>query len=105
MRAGRLNKKITIQQTTETQSSIGEVINTWATFAIVWAAIEPLLGREYFESQQVNAEETIRFRIRYVAGITPKMRISWHSRLFDIRSIINVRERNQELLLMAVEDV
>ena len=105
MRSGRLNKKITIQKTTQAQSSIGEATDTWLTYAVRWASIEPLLGREYFESQQVNAEETIRFRIRYLSGVTPKMRISWDSRLFDIRSVVNVGERNKEMLLMAVENV
>ena len=105
MRAGPLRNRIIIEKTTESQSSSGEVDNTWSTFATVWASIEPLNVKEYFDSQQVNAEENTRFRIRYLLGVTTKMRISWNSRIYDIRSIININEINKEMVLMAVEDV
>lgn len=105
IRAGKLRHEIVIQKTTQTQSTSGAFVDSWATFATVRASIEPLNGKEYFDSQQVNAEENIRFRIRYLPNLTTKMRISWDSRIFDIRSIINTNERNRELILMVVEDV
>lgn len=105
MRAGPLRNRIIIQTTTESQSTSGYNVNTWSTFATVWASIEPLNGKEYFDSQQVNAEENTRFRIRYLQNITTKMRVSWNSRIYDIRSIININEINKEMVLMAVEDV
>jgi len=38
-------------------------------------------------------------------GITHKMRVAWDSRIFEIESVLNVGERNRELLLMASESV
>lgn len=105
---GRLRRKITIQQITETRDAYGEPIKTWTTLLNTRAAIEPLMGREFWESQQHNAEKNVRFRIRHsktAETITPKMRISWDSRTFDIQSVVNVYERNREIILMAVEYV
>lgn len=104
MRAGNLCNRVIIQQTTESRdSSTGSVINTWGTFATVWAAVEPISGREYFSSQQVNSEITARIRIRYLPGVTSKMRISYDSRLFDIQSVIDIDEQHRELHFMCKE--
>jgi len=103
LRAGRLKKKITIQQPTETKDSAGALQTSWSTFAIVWAEVTPQTGREFRTAQQVNAEITIVFRIRYLKSVTPKMRISWDSRIFDIESIVNIMEKNEQLLLNCKE--
>lgn len=103
MQAGELREKIIIQSSTETRTGSGAVTNTWGTFATLWAAVEPMTGREFFQVDQLSAERTIKFVVRYKAGITAKMRISWNSRTFDIRSIINTKQRNRSMQLIAVE--
>ncbi len=75
MRAGDLRHRVTIQQLTTTRDAEGVTTETWTNVATVWAAVEPLQGREYFQAQAVNAEVTTRVRIRYRAGIVPTMRI------------------------------
>lgn len=106
MRAGRLNKLVTIEQVIESRDSKGGVVETWVTFAEVWASIEPLVGREYFDSKQLNAELTAKIRIRYLEGVTSKMRVLYGSRIFEIISPpIDVREGNREMVLMCREDV
>ena len=105
MRAGELRHRVTIQQKSVTRNTFGEEVVTWQDVATVWAAIEPLRGREFFESQQVNAEVTTRIRIRYRPGITPTMRVVFGNRVFDIQAVINVDERNRELHLMCREEV
>ena len=103
MRAGRLHKKILIESVSEVRDSRGETTQTWSTTITTRAAIAPLRGREYFEAHQENREVTHKIIIRYQSGITPKMRINFNGRYFDIESIINVEERNRELNLMCVE--
>ena len=49
MEAGQLRHRVTIQQATETTDGFGGVTQAWATFATVWAAVEPLTGREYLQ--------------------------------------------------------
>ncbi len=103
MRAGDLRHKVTIQQKTTTKDTEGIPSETWPDFATVWAAIEPLQGREFFSAQAVNAQVTTRIRIRYRAGITPTMRVSYGTRIFDIQVVIDVEERHRELQLMCQE--
>lgn len=105
MRSGPLRHRITIEQATESRDSSGGVISTWGTYATVWASVSPLIGREYIAAKTVSASVTHKIRMRYLAGMTPKMRIAWDSRLFDIESILDVDERHAELVIMATEVV
>ncbi len=105
MRAGELRHRITIQQATETPSTSGAITQTWSTVATVWAAIEALSGREAFAAQQVNAQVSSRIRIRYRAGITPKMRIVFGARTFNIESVMDMESRRRELQLLVSEVV
>lgn len=103
--AGRLNKRITIlhRATAEQSDSYGQPQDDWIVFAERWAAVEPLQGREFFESQQTQAQVTTRFRLRYLPGVTPAMRISYEGREYDIQSVIDPEERHRELVIMALE--
>ncbi|MGB9780623.1 phage head closure protein [Caldanaerobacter sp.] len=105
MNIGELRHRITIQQPVESSNTFGEVEKTWQDVATVWASIEPLRGREYFNSQQINAEVTTQIRIRYRPGIKPKMRVVYGERIFDIQSVIDVEERHKEIHLMCKEVV
>jgi len=66
----------------------------------VWARVEPLSGRELFQAQQIQASINTRFTIRHITGITPKMRISYDSKNYQIESVINTNEQNREIQLM-----
>lgn len=103
MRGGALRHPIIIQATTESRDAVGSVTDLWATFASVRAEINPSMGKEYFDSARLNAENAAVFRIRYLSGLKTKMRISFDSRLFDIESFIDVRERNREVLILTME--
>lgn len=72
---------------------------------MVWAEIIPGSSREFIAAKSINAELTHEIRIRYLSGVTPKMRILYGTRVFDIEPPRNIRERNEELLIMATEAV
>ena len=103
IRANELRRRVTIQTPTETVGTRGGHASSWATFKTRWAAVRPAPGGEAFEDERPRAKQKVVFEIRYVAGITNKMRVSWDSRLFDIQSIENVDERNKKLLLTTEE--
>ena len=105
MRAGRLRYKVTIQEVAETTDSYGSFTESWTTYGTVWAEIDPPKGREYFAAGQKQAEVTTRIRIRYLSGVTPKMRVLFGSRILKINSVIDTDERNIEQILMCVEDI
>lgn len=93
MRAGELDRKIVIERVTETQNAIGEPVASWATFATVWAAVKPVRGREYFAAQGMQAEADSVFRIRWLDGVTPKMRISYDGAVYDIQHVAELGRR------------
>lgn len=103
MRAGELRHRITIQRAVEVSDDLKTPTVTWQDVATVWAAVEPLSGREYLLAQNVNAELTVRIRIRYRPGVTPGMRVLYNGRVFDIQAVIDVEERHRELQLMCKE--
>ena len=98
MRSGELNKRIELQIPTRSQSS-GEWIDTYTTQATIWGAIEPLSGNRLFLAQQANSQIQGVIRIRYRKDVTPKMRVKYNNRYFQIISIINKDESNKELQL------
>ena len=104
IRAGQLRRRITIQTPTETVGARGGPTETWATFKTRWASVTPQAGNEPFEDDRFRSVQRVVFEMRYVAGITTKMRVSWDSRIFAIQSIVNVEERNK-LLRVITEEV
>lgn len=103
MRSGNLKQKVTIKTFSETQNDFGEVIQGESDFAIVYASIIPISGKEYFASKSVNAEVTHKIEMRFLSGVTPSMKIVYNNRTFNIESVINIREANKTLQLMATE--
>lgn len=103
MRAGSLRHKVTIQKATESQDSYGEPDPTWGVYAVVWASIEPVTGREYLQNRQTGVEITHKVTIRYLDGVTAKMRVLYDGRYFDIEAVLNDKERNAMHILMCKE--
>lgn len=105
MRSGDLRYRITIQQNQPIKDNEAITVDNWTEFATVWGAVEPIRGREYFQAAAVNAENTVRFRIRYQKGITSKMRVSYDERTFNIQTVIDIDEQHREIHLMCLEVV
>lgn len=93
MSAGQLDRRITIEQETETVSPSGGVVVTWATVATVWAAKMDVRPRERYAAATDLATETTTFRIRWRSGITPEMRITYDGKVYNIEGIAEVGRR------------
>lgn len=101
MEPGRLNRRITIQEmSTHTRDAYGAVIPTWEDVDEVWASKRPLSASEQFQSGQVYAEASVLFTMRY-RDLKPSARISHSSRIYNIKSIIDVGDRQTELQVLA----
>ena len=106
IRAGKYNKSVILQQRDyekERKSGYGSSRPFWKKFAEVRASVEPLQGREYFSGPFQMGENIVRVRIRYIEGVTRKMRIKYGNRVFDIYSVIDSMESHRELQLMCKE--
>ena len=105
VRAGKLRHKIIVQSFTVSQDTYGEADKTWSTHKTVWADVQPISGREYFNAKQHTSEISHKVITRHDSTITPKMRVYYDSRYFDIESVINEGERDKQTTLMCREVV
>lgn len=104
MNIGKMRHRITIEQKTRVPDGAGGYTESWLPFAAVWAAVDPISGKEYFEAQQIQSAVTHKIRIRYRSGIIPSMRVNFKGRIFAMTSPpINWEERNRDMLLMCSE--
>jgi len=103
MQAGRLRHRINLQVNTPTRDATGGRVDSWATYATVWAAIVPLQGMELIRAQELSADINIRVEIRYNAAVTPDDRVLYGTRQMDINSVINPEERDRNMFLMCKE--
>ena len=71
--SGRLNRRITIQQ--RALSAAPAPVETWSTWAEVWAERMDTRGQETFSAGREETERTAVFRIRYRSGLKGDMRI------------------------------
>ena len=103
MRAGKLRHRVTIKKQTDAKDEYGERLDDWVDVATVWAAVEPLRGREFFEAFRENAEVTTRIRIRYRDDVDRTMIVQHGTTEFEILHIIHPEVRKRELQLMCKE--
>lgn len=103
MQVGPLRKRVTIQKRSQVQDAYGQPLTAWEDVATVWAAIEPISGRELLAAAAVQSEVTHQVILRYRPGVVSKMRIVYGSRIFDIQNVLDENERHRELTLLCVE--
>ena len=104
MRAGRLNQLVSIKKKSVTRNGVGEEVLTWEVIAggaDVWAAIEPVSGREYSEATQIHADVTTKIVLRYLSGVRSAMRVYHGDDIYELLSPpIDKRHRHESLELM-----
>jgi SPP1 family predicted phage head-tail adaptor len=105
MRAGKLDKRVTLQSPPIGRDSHNQPTGPWVDVVTCWAAIEPLSAKERFVAGAADAEVTHRIRIRYRAdvGFSAKMRVKYGARIFRVEGIRDPLEAHRELELLAVE--
>ena len=59
-------------------------------------------GREIWQAMQVSEVVPVRYTIRYLAGVTSRMRLQDGSRVLDIKSVMP-DDRNVEMVLICEE--
>lgn len=93
MRIGTMDRRIAIQQMSETRSATGYTTASWSTIMRAYAEVTQSSGREFQEADKVNADVLTVFRIRYRRGLSNKMRIVYDNRNFDILEIKEIGRR------------
>lgn len=105
MKAGDLRHRVTIEEKSVVRDGYGGEEITWSTVATVWAAVEPLRGREFLEGHSLEAAVDTRIRIRYRSGLLPSMRVTWGSHAYDVQAVLEIQSKRREIHLMCGEIV
>ena len=85
--AGDLNCRVVLQQRDTSVGGFGQQSTNWTDVATLWARIRPLSGREFLSAAAINSELTHMVTIRYRAGVTAVMRLSYGGQIYNILSV------------------
>jgi SPP1 family predicted phage head-tail adaptor len=103
MRAGSLDRTITIQRSTTVIDDAGTPQQTWATFATLRAQIIQQSADEFIRSEGGGvSENAIVFRTRFVDGVRLDDRVEYKADSFDIKELKEIgRRRGLEIRCIA----
>lgn len=88
MRAGTLNARVTIEQPTAGQDTVGQPVRTWTTVATVWANIRHRSGAETIRGDADTSVVKVSIRIRYKTGLNAGMRVTHGADTYDVRAVL-----------------
>ena len=98
-----MDRRATILVRSLSQNGYGEQIETFATVDTVWAQKVELSGQEVLAAQQVSAEVTTIFRIRWRSDVTATCRLLVDGVTYMIAYIAELGRRERlELTCKAV---
>lgn len=90
MAAGRFRHRVEIGRYVGDQDQWGDPApKQWEHVATVWAAVEALTGRLYFEARQTAEQSDHRITIRWRRGIEPGMIVRYDGREFTIQAVLD----------------
>lgn len=94
MRAGRLDRRVTLQSRTLAQdAATGQNVETWSDLATVWASKRDVRGREFIAAQGTNADADTVFEIRYMPGLSVLNRLVYDGVTHDIVHVAEIGRR------------
>jgi SPP1 family predicted phage head-tail adaptor len=101
VKSGLLDRRIVIQNATQTRDSYGFVSTVWGTHLTIWANWVHDTGNETDRDKNKNVDVSGYFRTYYHSTITENMRIIYNSEYYKITQIKEIKR--QDGLLIYVE--
>ena len=99
---GQLNRKITIEQLTQSKDLEGGVTDSWSAYASdVWSSVDNYSGNEpsITKNGGLVGVSRVLFRLRYISGVTSTMRVVYGGKYYAIKHVSNYKEMNKWLYL------
>jgi SPP1 family predicted phage head-tail adaptor len=97
MRAGALDRRVTLRHATISKDEYNADVETWSDIATVWASKADISDAERVRAQQTGASITTRFQIRYstaVAALTTRDQLECDGRLYQVANIKELGRRS-----------
>ncbi|MEX0404056.1 phage head closure protein [Aquibium sp. LZ166] len=87
MRAGKLDRIITIDRVTTTVDEYGTPVEGWSTVTTVRAQRVKLTTDEFLRAFGTTSEAVAVFRIRHMDGLTLADRVTCDGETFDLKAV------------------
>lgn len=94
MRAGTLDRRITLLRRSQTRNAYGEQVETFTEYATVWGQRLDVTGREMFASKGTIAENSAQFRLRYRSDVLYTDRLQCDGVEYDIVQVAELGRRD-----------
>ena len=101
--AGKRRNLVKLQKAIVTTDEYGDGLTTYQTIATAWVSIKSLSGRELINAQQVSSEVTHEITAFFNQQISPRDRVLFGSREFNIESKANPDQREKDMVLICKE--
>lgn len=88
MRPGLLNTRVVVQQQSATQDALGQPVQSWATFATLWADVRHTSGIEAIKTDAIASVVRASIRVRYRGDLTAAMRVIHGSTTYNIVAVL-----------------
>lgn len=106
MKGKRLRQVLTVESLATVEKDDGSFSRDWTVKGTRRANIDPLRGREFFESQQVQAIADHKVTLRHYSGLLPETwRFTLNGRVLNIVSVANLEERGRYMEVLCKEAV
>lgn len=97
--AGRFNRRIELQADSSGQDAYGEDVESYSTFATVWAEMMSQRAAEKFTGGQRVGTQSISWRIRYRDDVDNLSRVVYDGKVYMVEGVTEGEGRRQELIL------
>lgn len=104
MRAGALDRKVTVQSRTVTQDpNYGSEVEVWGTFATAWVRFDETGGQEQERNNREFTSRNAVVQMRFIDGINADMRlIEPNGSIWQILNV-SMKKRRADLRLEVIE--
>ncbi len=96
MKAGALDRRVTLRRATEAANTLNERVQTWADLATVWGSKADVSDGERVRAQAIGSSITTRFQVRYSsisATLAPKDRVVCEGREYEVTGVKEIGRR------------
>ena len=99
--AKRLRHRIVLQHAVNGKDRAGGRTLIWETFAAVWSEVGAATGGRVKQTEKGGNDPipAVSVRIRYLAGVNPRMRVVHGAEMYRIDHVENERSSNHTMLL------
>ncbi len=99
---GTMRHQVRIEQRSTTRDAAGEPLDSWSLFVERRAELMRTPGREIFDQGRNGRVPTV-FKLRFIEGIQPKMRLLSGGKVYDIISAIDPDGHRAETVVTTEE--